>query len=151
MTDQTLAVGPGTRVTLHFSLLKESGEEIDSTWAKKPATFDVGDGSLLPGFEEAMFGLTAGETASLSLPPEKAFGQRNPQNIQRMGRHLFAPDMELECGLVVSFADAANAELPGVVTALDEDEVEVDFNHPLAGQSLRFDVSVIRVEPVAVQ
>ena len=68
-----------------------------------------------------------------------------------MGRHLFAPDMELECGLVVSFADAANAELPGVVTALDEDEVEVDFNHPLAGQSLRFDVSVIRVEPVAVQ
>ena len=151
MNDRTLAVGPGTRVTLHFALLKEGGEEIDSTFQRKPATFEVGDGQLLPGFEEVMYGLCAGESASLEVPPERAFGQRNPENVQRMPRHLFAPDMALEAGLVVSFADAANAELPGVVTEFDEEEVVVDFNHPLAGQRLRFDVSVIRVEPVTVQ
>ncbi len=151
MTDRELPIGPGTRVTLHFALLKTSGEEIDSTFSRKPATFEVGDGNLLPGFEEAMFGLVAGETASLEVPPERAFGQRNPENIQRMGRHTFAPDMALEPGLVVSFSDAANTELPGVVVEFDDDEVVVDFNHPLAGEALRFDVSVIRVEPVTVQ
>lgn len=151
MTDRTLPVGPGTRVTLHFALLSERGEEIDSTFQRKPATFEVGDGSLLPGFEEAMFGLTAGESATLEVPAERAFGQRNPENVQRMPRHVFAPDMALEAGLVVSFADAANAELPGVVTEFDDEEVVVDFNHPLAGQALRFDVSVIRVEAAVLQ
>ena len=151
MTDNTLPVGPGTRVTLHFALLRDSGEEIDSTWSRKPATFEVGDGNLLPGFEEAMFGLTAGETASLEVPPERAFGQRNPQNLQRMPRQSFAPDMALEKGLVVSFSDAANTELPGVIADYDDEEVVVDFNHPLAGQVLRFDVNVIRVEPAVTQ
>ena len=151
MTERSLPVGPGTRVTLHFALLSESGDEIDSTFQRKPATFDVGDGNLLPGFEEAMFGLTAGETASLEVPPERAFGQRNPENIQRMPRHVFAPDMALEEGLVVSFADAANSELPGVVAEFDDEEVVVDFNHPLAGQALRFDVNVIRVEAAVLQ
>lgn len=151
MTYRELPIGPGTRVTLHFALLRGTGEEVDSTYSRKPATFEVGDGSLLPGFEEAMFGLTAGESATLEVPAERAFGQRNPENVQRMPRHVFAPDMALEAGLVVSFADAANAELPGVVTEFDDEEVVVDFNHPLAGEPLRFDVSVIRVEPVTVQ
>jgi FKBP-type peptidyl-prolyl cis-trans isomerase SlpA len=151
MTYRELPIGPGTRVTLHFALLRGTGEEVDSTYSRKPATFEVGDGNLLPGFEEAMFGLVAGESATLEVPPERAFGQRNPQNVQRMARHLFAPDMALDVGLVVSFADAARAELPGVVVEFDDEEVVVDFNHPLAGEPLRFDVSVIRVEPVTVQ
>ncbi|MEE4361504.1 MAG: peptidylprolyl isomerase [Pseudomonadales bacterium] len=147
MSETALRIGPGTRVTLHFAVLLPGGEEVDSTWQKKPATFDVGDGNLPAGFEEALFGLAAGETASLEVPPERAFGMRNPGNLQRLARDSFAPDMVLEPGLVVSFADAARAELPGIVVEADEDEVLVDFNHPLAGRTVRFDVNIIRVEP----
>jgi FKBP-type peptidyl-prolyl cis-trans isomerase SlpA len=150
MTEATLAVGPGTRVTLHFAVLTLAGEEIDSTFSRKPATFEVGDGNLLPGFEEALFGLHAGESASLSVSPEKGFGMPHPDNIQRLPRRTFAADLALEPGLVVSFADAAKTELPGVVVEFDDAEVVVDFNHPLAGRELRFDVNVIRVEAVAV-
>jgi FKBP-type peptidyl-prolyl cis-trans isomerase SlpA len=147
--DDALAIGPGTRVTLHFAILLTSGEEVDSTFSRKPATFEVGDGNLPAGFEEALHGLRAGESASLEVPPEKAFGMPNPDNMQTVDRASFAPDMALEPGLVVSFADAAGAEVPGVVAEYDEDTVTVDFNHPLAGRPLRFDVNVIRVEPAA--
>ncbi|MCC5874376.1 MAG: peptidylprolyl isomerase [Gammaproteobacteria bacterium] len=147
--DASLAIGPGTRVTLHFTILLPSGEEVDSTWNRRPATFEVGDGNLLPGFERALFGLVAGDTRRLDIAPEDGFGMPNPDNIQTLERDSFPADLALEEGLMVSFADAARAELPGVVRRLDADRVEVDFNHPLAGRSLIFDVNIIRVEAVA--
>lgn len=147
--EATLPIGPGTRVTLHFAILLPSGEEVDSTFQRRPATFEVGDGNLLPGFESALFGLRAGETASLTIAPEDGFGMPHPDNRQEVDRATFAPDMALEAGLVVSFADAAGGEVPGVVREFDDETVVVDFNHPLAGQTLRFDVNVIRVEAAA--
>lgn len=142
-------IGPGTRVTLHFSILLSSGEEVDSTWQRKPATFEVGDGNLPAGFERALQGLVAGEQRRLTIPPEDGFGMPNPDNVQSLDRSAFPADMALEPGLVVSFADAARAELPGVVKRIDGDLIEVDFNHPLAGHTLLFEVSIIRVEAVA--
>jgi len=67
------SVGPGTQVTLHFSLALESGEVIDSNFDAKPASFDFGDGKLLPGFEKVLVGLKAKQKASFTLPPEEAF------------------------------------------------------------------------------
>ena len=87
----------------------------------------------------------AGQQATLTLAPEDAFGQRNPANIQRMPRSQFA-DIELSEGLVLNFADAANTELPGVVSAIDDEQVEIDFNHPLAGQQLGFRVEILDVQ-----
>lgn len=146
--DVPLAIGPHTRVTLHFTILLPSGEEVDSTWNRRPATFEVGDGNLLPGFERALHGLVAGDTRRLDIPPEDGFGMPHPDNVQTLNREAFPPDLALEEGLVVSFADAARAELPGVIKRIDGDRVDVDFNHPLAGRSLVFDVNIIRVEPV---
>lgn len=140
-----LPIGPGTRVTLHFAVLLASGEEVDRTRDGKPAVFEVGDGNLLPGFEEALFGLEAGDRARLELPPSQAFGEHRRENVQRLDRARFR-DVELEPGVVVSFA-ASNGELPGVIRAVHDDTVEVDFNHPLAGQHIVFDVSILRVEP----
>ncbi len=148
-SDTRLAIGPDTRVTLHFSILLPSGEEVDSTWNRRPATFEVGDGNLLPGFERALFGLEAGATQRLEIAPEDGFGMPHPDNVQTLDRSTFPPDLTLEEGLVVSFADAARAEVPGVVKRIDGERVEVDFNHPLAGRTLIFDVNIIRVELVA--
>ncbi len=142
MTEQR--IGAATQVTLHFAIKLDNGDVVDSTEGKAPATFTVGDGSLLPGFEQALYGLKAGDKRSLPIGPEQGFGQGNPQNIQVMPRAQFA-DMELSEGLLIIFNDAANAELPGVVKAFDANQVTIDFNQPLAGKDLTFDVEIIDV------
>ncbi|MEZ5558238.1 MAG: peptidylprolyl isomerase [Pseudomonadales bacterium] len=134
----------GSRVTLHFAVLLESGEEVDTTRRGRPATFAMGDGSLLPGFEAALLGMSAGDDAQILLEPEQAFGEHNPDNVRLLSLERFA-GMSLEPGLIVSFA-AQEGELPGVVLRVFEKTVEVDFNHPLAGRRIVFDVSVLKVE-----
>lgn len=143
MTEQR--IGPDREVTLHFALRLENGEVVDSTFDKKPATFKVGDGNLLPGFEQQLYGFKAGDKRTLQVAPEQGFGQHNPQNVQVMPRSQFE-GMELSEGLLVIFNDAANSELPGVVKTFDERQVTVDFNHPLAGKVLTFEVEIIDVK-----
>lgn len=145
--DRSLRIGEGTRVTLHFSILFEDGQEIDGTRTGEPATFTFGDGSLLPGFEAALVGLQRGDARQVTLPPEQAFGEHNPGNLRRLPRTQFGADLALEPGLIVSFA-SPEGELPGVVRSLDGATVEVDFNHPLAGRTLIFDVAIDEVEPL---
>lgn len=140
-----LRIGPDREVTLHFAIKLENGDVVDSTFDKQPATFRFGDGNLLPGFELSIQGLKAGDKRSLSIEPENGFGQPNPQNLQTMPRGQFV-DMELGEGLLVIFRDAANSELPGVVKSFDEQQVTVDFNHPLAGKTLTFEVEIIEVK-----
>ncbi|GGO88257.1 peptidyl-prolyl cis-trans isomerase [Marinobacterium nitratireducens] len=142
MTDQT--IGPGKTVTLHFAIRLEDGQLVDSNFDAQPATFTVGDGNLLEGFEQSLFGLAPGTEETLTISPEKGFGQHNPANIQRMPRSQFK-DMDLEPGLVVSFQEPGG-ELPGIVSSFDDQVVYVDFNHPLAGKTLLFDVKILRVE-----
>lgn len=140
-------VGEGTRVFLNFSVSLEDGSEVDSNFGGEPVDFVVGDGSLLPGFERRLFGMAPGQRQMFKVPPEDAFGQPNNNNVQMISREHFDDDAELEVGLVFSFADAGGGELPGLVVAFDEDEVTVDFNHPLSGRTILFDVLVHRVEP----
>ena len=141
-------IGPGTRVTLRFSLSLVSGELIDST-GETAATFDLGDGSLLPGFERAMFGLQAGDTRELAIAAEQGFGELNEANVHLMKRGDFSSEIELTEGLVVSFADQDQQERPGTITRFVADLVEVDFNHPLAGKDLIFAVEIDEVEQIS--
>lgn len=136
-----------SQITLHFALKLVGGGTVDSNFGGDAATFTFGDGSLLPTFERRLVGLRRGDRRQFVMPPEDAFGQHNPNNVQHFKRSAFAADMELQEGLVISFADAANTELPGVVKAVDADDVTVDFNHPLAGQSLIFEVEIVDVQP----
>ena len=141
-------VGHGTEVSMHFSLKLASGEVVDSTEGKSPAVFQFGDGNLPSGFEACIQGMRAGEQATFEVTPEHAFGMPNPNNVQQFKRSQFASDMALEEGMVISFADASKSELPGVVKEFDDERVVVDFNHPLAGQTLTFDVKILDVKPV---
>lgn len=135
----------GDKVTLHFALKLDDGELVDGNFGKPPATLVVGDGTLFNGFESCLIGMDKGDTGSYQIPPEKAFGQPNEENIQTFKRGQFA-GMSLEEGMVVSFADVSKSELPGVVAELDGDDVVVDFNHPLSGKTVVFDVEIVEVE-----
>ncbi|MEK9556217.1 MAG: peptidylprolyl isomerase, partial [Gammaproteobacteria bacterium] len=81
------------------------------------------------------------------IEPKDGFGQHNPSNVQRIPRDQFDPSVELSEGLVVSFQDKAKSELPGVIVAIDDSMVTVDFNHPLAGHDLEFEVEILSVVP----
>ncbi len=140
-------VSEGTRVVVNFSLSLEDGSEVDSNFGQDPVEFVIGDGNLLPGFECHLLGMSAGDRHIFSVLPENAFGQINDNNVQLLPRKQFGDGAELEIGLLFSFADASGSELPGMIISFDENEVEVDFNHPLAGRTIMFDVLVHRVEP----
>ena len=141
-------IGPGTRVVLFFSLRLDNGDLIDST-GDRAAEFVFGDGKLLPGFEAVLVGLTKGHKETFQLQPEQGFGLVNPDNIHVLKRSDFARELLLEPGLVVSFMDQQpQGELPGVVRKVFEDAVEVDFNHPLAGKVITFEVDIVSVSQV---
>jgi len=138
------AIQMGDRVRMHFALYLESGEEVDTTRRGDPVMLTLGDGNLLPGFEAVLLGMRAGDDAQIVIEPEEAFGPHREDNVQTLRRDRFGADMPLEEGLMVSFS-GPGGELPGVVRAVMEEHVEVDFNHPLAGRRIVFDVSIIDV------
>ena len=146
MEQTNVTVSEGTRGYLNFALSLEDGSEIDSNFSTEPVDFVVGDGSLLPGFERLLFGMAPGDRQIFSVEPENAFGMPNDSNVQQVPREHFDEDADPEIGLLFYFADAAGGEVPGLVIAVDDDDVTVDFNHPLAGRTILFDVLIHRVE-----
>lgn len=146
-----LKIGEGTQVKLHFALLLEDGEAVDSTFDKEPATLTIGDGNLPEGFESCIHGLVEGDEKTFTVLPEKAFGQHNPSNVQHLARADFTNIDELEEGMIVGFSDKAGGELPGVIAEINELQVTVDFNHPLAGRTLTFKVEILDVNPATLQ
>ena len=142
----------GSLVKLHFEVSLENGTIIDSTFNRDaPVSLTIGDESLLPGFEQVLMNLRAGDTRSAHLEPEQAFGEWNPENIQHFSRPQFALVADHpEIGMMVEFEDKGKNTLPGTISALDDDQVEVDFNHPLAGQAVLFKVKIFKVTPPGV-
>jgi FKBP-type peptidyl-prolyl cis-trans isomerase SlpA len=142
----------GSEVKLHFEVSLENGTMIDSTFSRdEPVTLTIGDESLLPGFEKVLINLRAGDTRTAHLEPEQAFGEWNPDNIQKFSRTQFAlTEGSPEVGMMMEFEDKGKNTLPGVISAITDDEIEVDFNHPLAGQPVLFKVQVFKVTPPGV-
>lgn len=134
-------------VTLHLSLSLEDGHVAESTFNDEPLTFTMGDGTLVRGLELGLYGLRPGDSQRLMLHPEQAFGLRDPDKVHHLPRADFGAEIELEPGLIVGFEAAGGEELPGTVISMDADYVAVDFNHPLAGRNIIFDVEIIDVLP----
>ena len=150
--NEDIRITHSSLVKLHFEVSLENGTMIDSTFNRDaPVTLTIGDESLLPGFEKVLMNLRAGDTRSAHLEPEQAFGELNPDNIQHFSRTQFALVADNpEIGMLVEFEDKGKNTLPGTISAINDDEVEVDFNHPLAGQSVLFKVKIFQVTPPGV-
>ncbi|MBU2897191.1 FKBP-type peptidyl-prolyl cis-trans isomerase [Vibrio hepatarius] len=134
-------------VTLHFTIKLKDGSVADSTHSMgKPAKLVIGDGSLSENFEQCLLGLGVGDQKVIELQAKDAFGAPNPDNVHHMDRAKFVGDTEVEVGTVMAFSGAGGAEIPGVITEIAGDSVTVDFNHPLAGQDVTFEVEILSVE-----
>lgn len=143
-TDAPACVAPHHLVTLHYRITLENGVPMVSTFEATPATLQLGDGTLAPQFERLLVGLPVGSRHIFTLPPEAAFGPRRDDLIERVRRADF-PDDTAEVGTILSFAAPDGSRYAGVVVELDDEWGVVDFNHPLAGKTIRFEVEIIGV------
>ena len=144
---EQITIGPGCTVTMHFNLRFTDGFVADASEPDEPMTFVIGDGSLVQGLELALYGLKAGDTQTVELDPLHAFGFSDPENIHRMPRADFAPELPLDVGTVLAFSTPSGEEIPGTIREVEGDEVIVDFNHPLAGHDVIFEVNIVDIKP----
>jgi len=132
-------------VLLHYSIKLTTGNLIESSFDDDPVEISMGNNQLTEGMELAIYGLTEGDQQTLTLTPEQCFGYRDEDNIHDMPLSDFPTDMKPEPGLTYSFGTPEGDELPGTVRTVNDDSVEVDFNHPLAGQHLIFTVEIMGI------
>jgi FKBP-type peptidyl-prolyl cis-trans isomerase SlpA len=144
------AIQPGSFLTLHYRLAGPDGADVINTFNDKPATLSLGTGELAPAMEARLIGLPEGARESFALEAGEAFGQRNPELLQRVKLALLHeigdPDATYDVGDVVQFpTPGGQGAYAGVVREVGSDWLLFDFNHPLAGHPVRFDVHVIGV------
>ena len=142
-------VTEGSFLTLHYRLSSIDGREIVSTFDENPATLQMGSGQLAPFLEQCLLNLPEGTHKTFELAPEQAFGPRNPDLLQRVSldtlRDNSDEDVEYNVGDLVDFNAPGGGSFAGVLLQLGDQDALFDFNHPLAGQHVKFEVSIIGV------
>ena len=135
----------GDEITIHFTLSLEDGTVVDATEDTEPMTFVLGDGEMIETLESHIKELQVGEEQTYLIGPEEGFGFRDEDNVYDMELSEFPEDIEVEEGLVIGFDTPSGEEVPGVILECNDQQVKVDFNHPLAGRNLAFKVELISV------
>ncbi len=138
-----MPINIGDEVKLHYTAKLENGEVIETTRGREPLSFKVGSKRLLTGLEEALIGLEKGDKKEVEVPPDKGFGERREDLYQEIPKSMFKGEFTLSEGMPVEFK--FEKELPRLVTIheIKKNSVVLDLNHPLAGQTLKFDVEIV--------
>jgi FKBP-type peptidyl-prolyl cis-trans isomerase SlpA len=142
-------VTPSAYLTLHYRLASAEGNDLITTFAGNPATLMLGQGQLAPFLEQALIGMEEGSHQTFDLAPGQAFGERNPELVRDVSRATLeensAPGADYRIGDLVDFAAPGGGRFAGILRELRDDGATFDFNHPLAGQCLKFEVKLISV------
>lgn len=137
-----MKVGPGKNIELDYQLFDEDGEVLDKSTEDNPLCFVFGEGSIIPGLERELEGMEAGEDKEVIVKPEDAYGQKDPNLVQQVPRDRFAGGSNLETGMSYTGRTDSGNIVNFTVVGMDDENVEIDLNHPLAGKTLRFQVTI---------
>lgn len=152
MSTPALKVADNHVVSLEYVLKLEDGEEVDRSDDDFALQFLQGHGQVIPGLEKALYGMTVGESKKIVVTPAEGYGEYEEESIDTLPRSAFPDDVELEPGLELELHDHESDEvLVAYVAEIDDDEVVIDFNHPLAGETLYFEVKVVGVRPATAE
>jgi FKBP-type peptidyl-prolyl cis-trans isomerase SlpA len=141
----TATVRSDSYLTLHYRISTVDGDEFLSTFDMSPATLQMGSGQLAENLESVLIGLPAHERFVFQLEPEEAFGEHNPRLVERIARNGLPADMELKPNSVVEFTTPNGATFAGFLRELDATHGLFDFNHPMAGKTISFEVEIIGI------
>lgn len=135
----------GNKVTINYTGSLEDGSVFDSSKERDPLEFVIGSGQVIVGFEEAVLGMEVGESKKVTLPPEKAYGERRDEMIIHAPKSQVPPDLDLEIGQHLEMGGPGGEIIRVVVTGLSDSEVILDANPPLAGKSLTFEIELMSI------
>lgn len=148
MTHTTPTVADDHVISLEYTLFLDNGDLVDTSEGQEPLMFIQGHGHIIAGLEKALYGMAINETSRVKVEAAEGYGERVPDNQQWIALELFEAEMELSEGLAVELLDEETEEvIDGYVAEIAADEVLIDFNHPLAGEKLIFDIRIVDVRP----
>ena len=137
-----------TAVSIHYTLTNPGGEQLDSSRGEEPLLYLHGAGNIIGGLEAALAGKSVGDSFTVTIPPADAYGELAPDMVQIVSKKMF-DGMDIEIGMQFH-ADVSHGSGVITITEINGDDVTVDGNHPLAGETLIFDVEVVDVRPATV-
>lgn len=132
----------GKVVTIHYTLTLDDGSQVDSSRGGDPLAYLHGAENIVPGLEKQLDGKGVGESFDAVVKPEDGYGERIPDAVQQVPKGAFPDDAQLDVGMQFQAEDEAGNRVMGTITAIEGDQVTVDFNHPLAGKTLNFAIEV---------
>ena len=136
----------GDTVRVHYTGKLEDGTQFDSSAGGDPLEFSLGEGNVIPGFENAVEGMEIGESKSVTIEAEQAYGPRHEQLVQDVPREQLPNDMQPAVGMQLQAQGEDGRTMRLVVTAVEDETITVDGNHPLAGRSLNFDIELVSID-----
>ena len=145
-----IPIDKDTVATVHYTGTLPDGEVFDSSRDKEPMSFLVGHKKMIPGFEQELMGASTGETREFTLPPERAYGERDESLVMKVGLDQFPPDVKLKPGLMM-LTQTDQGPMPLTISEINGNEVTIDFNHQMAGKTLTFNVEVMNVREATSQ
>ncbi len=143
------SVGDGKVVSIHYTLTGEDGKVIDCSIGGEPLIYLHGAGNIVPGLEESLTGHRVGDEFDVVVSPDEGYGTIDPELIIEVPRESFPEEVELAPGVELSTEGPDNEEVPVWVKSVSDDTVTIDFNHPLAGRTLQFQVTVAEIRPAS--
>ena len=137
----------GNNISVHYVGTLDDGTKFDSSHDRgETLDFEVGSGQMIKGFDDAVTGMLPGEKKTVSLSPQDAYGEINPAAVQEVSLNAFPPDTDLQEGLTVFGENQDGNKIVAKVISLSEENVTLDFNHPLAGKNLNFEIEIVTVD-----
>ena len=135
----------GDTVKIHYTGTLDDGSQFDSSAGRDPLEFEVGSGQVIPGFDKAVEGMAVGDSKNVRIEPDEAYGQRHEQLVQEVDRSLLPDDLDPKEGMTLQSSSPDGQTMQFMVTAVAEETITVDANHPLAGQALSFDIELVEI------
>lgn len=135
----------GDVVRVHYTGKLTDGTEFDSSREREPLEFQIGGGQIIPGLEKRVEGMETGEKSTVTIPAEEAYGPRDERQIQTVQRDALPDDLQLSTGARLTATTQDGRQIPLTVVDMDDSQVTVDANHPLAGRDLVFDVELVEI------
>jgi peptidylprolyl isomerase len=135
----------GDLVRVHYTGRLADGTIFDTSMEREPLEFTLGGGELIPGFEQAVLGMTAGESKTATILVDQAYGPHHTERVIDVERHHLPPDLQPELGQRLQMTRPDGTTITVVITTITETQVTLDANHPLAGQDLIFDIMLVEI------
>ncbi|MBT8048233.1 MAG: peptidylprolyl isomerase [Xanthomonadales bacterium] len=136
----------GDSVKIHYTGTLDDGTQFDSSAGREPLAFELGSGQVIPGFDKAVDGMAVGESKTVNIPAEDAYGPHHEQMVQEVPRNALPDDLKPEEGMGLQAQGPDGQVMNLVVTSVEDETITVDGNHPLAGKALNFDIELVSID-----